>query len=121
MESQDLAKMGEDAAVEYLSELGYEILARNFHFGRNGEIDIIAKNGEYTVFAEVKTRQWGKPEHALLSITASKQRQIVRIARGYMFINGMGELNCRFDVLTVTFQRGRPIVTHFPNAFFSRE
>ena len=47
--------MGEAAAEGYLRKKGYEILARNYHIP-GGEIDIIAADKEYIIFAEVKTR-----------------------------------------------------------------
>lgn len=43
----------EDKAAEYLKSIGYDILCRNF-YGKGGEIDIVAKDNETLVFAEVK-------------------------------------------------------------------
>ncbi len=119
MNTQDLAREGEDAAAAYLSKNGYVVHVRNFHFGRNGEIDIIASKEGMTVFAEVKTRRFGTAEEALYSITPSKQKQLIRIAQGYMYTKGMGELACRFDVIVVTFQKGVPVVVHYEHAFTS--
>lgn len=48
-------KVGEDAAIYYLQKEGYVLICRNFRCFQ-GEIDIIAKDGNYLVFVEVKTR-----------------------------------------------------------------
>ncbi|MBN1448555.1 MAG: YraN family protein [Bacteroidetes bacterium] len=116
---QELARRGEQAAAELLQHEGWCILERNFHYGKAGEIDIIARDGEYTVFVEVKTRSNGWYGAAEYSITPSKQRQILRIARGWMYIQGLGELLCRFDVMTVEFVRGEAVIHHIRNAFSS--
>ena len=67
-------KTGEDAVCEYLKSMGYDVLNRNFH-SRYGEIDVIAKVGECTVFVEVKTRKsttYGTPAEF---VTQSKMLQ----------------------------------------------
>ena len=66
---------------------------------------------------EVKSRRsirFGAPECA---VTPAKQRQLLRIARGWMYVHGRGELLCRFDVIAVEFQRGTPHFHHIRNAF----
>ncbi|MFA6234809.1 MAG: YraN family protein [Bacteroidota bacterium] len=116
---QELAREGEELAARHLIEAGWTILHRNYHYGRGGEIDIIAREGDYTVFVEVKTRQslaCGAPEYA---ITPAKQRQVMRIARGYMWLQGKGELLCRFDVIAISIIRGRTNINHIMNAFTS--
>jgi putative endonuclease len=119
MTTQELAREGEDAAAAYLKKKGYDVHTRNFRFGRNGEIDIIATQGETTVFVEVKTRSFGTAEEALYSITPTKQKQVMRVAQGYQYVKGLGELNCRFDVIVVMFRRGQPVVVHYEHAFTS--
>lgn len=60
-------KIGEDAATYYLQKLGYLIICRNFKC-MQGEIDIIAKDGENLVFVEVKTRtstKYGEAKEAV--------------------------------------------------------
>ena len=48
--------MGEDAAAKFLRRAGYKILDRNVTFGKL-ELDIVALDGDMTVFCEVKTRE----------------------------------------------------------------
>ena len=112
----DRGKQGEDAAEAFLSAKGFDILERNYRHGR-GEIDIIARDGEYTVFVEVKCRsneRFGSPEYA---VTSGKQAQLRRVAAGYMYEHGFAELACRFDVITVEFRNGCADCRHLVNAF----
>ncbi len=103
----------EGLAVEYLTEHGSEILARNFYF-RGGEIDLIAKDGEYVCFIEVKYRKsnrFGVPEEA---VTTSKQKKIIQGARYYLYHNRYpSDTPCRFDVISVAGQE----ITWIKNAF----
>lgn len=93
-------KIGEEYAAEFLVNKGYQIVKRNYH-SRFGEIDIIAENNAYIVFAEVKTRD----EHFLVSpleaVTKGKQRKIVKTALLYLQ-QYPTQLQPRFDVIAVT-------------------
>lgn len=116
---QDIARNGERLAAAYLEREGWRILERNFRYGKAGEIDLIARDDDYTVFVEVKTRMSDTFGAAAYAITPGKQRQLLRLARGYMYVHGVGELLCRFDVITVEFVRGEPVINHIRNAFTS--
>ena len=52
-----LGKKGEDIALNYLTEKGYELVARNYRFSRYGELDLVMKDGNYLVFIEVRTKK----------------------------------------------------------------
>jgi putative endonuclease len=107
----------EDIAAEYLAAQGMVILRRNFHFGRTGEMDIIAQDGETLVFVEVKARRtdtYGSPEEA---ITPAKQRSLRRVAEGYLYVNGIENRECRFDVIAIRYENDEPQVRHLVNAF----
>ena len=63
-EHNELGKKGEELAVKYLQEDGYEILDRNWTF-QKAEIDIIAQKDNYLAIVEVKTRSsldFGDPQ-----------------------------------------------------------
>lgn len=110
------ARRGEEAAQEYLEGLGWTIREHNYHFGR-GEIDLIGDDGDTLVFVEVKTRtsqMYGPPEYA---ITWGKQKQLRRVAEGYLYERRITDTPCRFDVITVEFRNGRPELNHVRNAF----
>jgi putative endonuclease len=117
IKAYELGKSGEDTALQYLHQQKYEILERSFRFLR-GEIDLIARDGATLVFIEVKTRQlssFGYPEE---SVTQAKRRQIRRVARGYLLKQKLAEVECRFDVLTLTVDASsRWSITHMKNAF----
>jgi len=115
---RDIGKEGEEIAAKFLVENGFQIIERNFQFSNIGEIDIVAKDQQQTVFVEVKSRlnlEFGEPE---LAVTPKKIRQIKRMAELYLFNKGIEEIDCRFDVIAVIIGDGKkPAVTHYENAF----
>ncbi len=108
--------IGEDAATEFLVQNGYKILKRNFNFGKSGEIDIIALDGNIIVFVEVKTRSKNSPYgDALFSITPQKQKHIRKAAEGYLYVNKMIDRDCRIDVITIETDSGKNKIEHLTN------
>ncbi len=96
----DIAKIGESLAVKHLKARGCRILARNYR-ARRGEIDIIVRDDEFTVFVEVKTRRslkFGLPQAA---VTLQKQRQISKVALAYLQSQNLLDAPCRFDVIAI--------------------
>lgn len=90
----------EREAGKYLAERGYEILEYNFRC-RLGEIDIIARDGEYLVFCEVKYR-WGAGQgDPMEAVDLRKQRRISKCAAYYLMRRGLCDTLCRFDVVSV--------------------
>lgn len=116
-DNKSLGKIGEDLAVHYLKDKGYEILERNWRAYRK-EIDIIAIDGSDIVFVEVKTRQnadYGEPE---LSVNHNKRAHIYAAASSYYYQNKIG-LDVRFDVISILYHHGNPEITHIIDAFHS--
>src|SRR3954447_11552497 len=91
---------GERAAERYLKRLGYRIIARQ-HRNSGGELDLIAQDGDTTVFVEVKTRGDGERGQPVDAITADKQRRLTRAALVYMKQRGWLERRGRFDVIAI--------------------
>ena len=92
--------LGEDEAVRVLKKMGYKIIKRNFTV-RGGEIDIIANDGEYTCFIEVRMRKsnsYGSPAE---TIDERKQRRIIRAAQLYAMKNGIYDSPMRFDAVLI--------------------
>ncbi len=91
---------GETLAENYLKEMGYIILERNFKC-KLGEIDIIAKDNTHICFIEVKTRYgsfYGNPSE---SVTSLKQYKIKRTAQSYILKKKLHKFNFRFDVIEI--------------------
>jgi len=110
--------MGEDFATEYLEKQGYEILARNYNT-RLGEIDIIAKDGRYIVFVEVKSRAEDCLYAPREAVTRSKQRKICKAAMLYKLEKGLNG-QPRFDVFEIIYGKNDLEIkkfTHIKNAF----
>lgn len=101
MNKRSLGSEKENMAAEFLEKQGYRILEKNFRC-RQGEIDIIANEGRYLVFVEVKYRadsRSGEPEEA---VDAGKQYTIRRVALYYLYRNQLSETTpCRFDVVGI--------------------
>ena len=116
MSNIDKGKEGENRATALLKEAGFEIIERNYHYG-HGEIDIIAKDGEFLVFVEVKTRTSDTFGSPLYAVTRGKQKQIARVAQGYLYEKKIENVPCRFDVIGVEFIGGQARLEHIPNAF----
>ena len=85
-----LGRQGEDLAAAYLARQGCDIVTRNWRT-RSGELDIVARDGDWLVFVEVRTRRiargasgpaLGSPEE---SVTPRKQLQLVALADAYLF------------------------------------
>ena len=85
-----LGRQGEELAAAYLAQQGYHIVTRNWRT-RSGELDIVAREGEWLVFVEVRARRTGggasvpvlgPPEE---SVTPRKQLQLVTMADAYLF------------------------------------
>ncbi len=95
-----IGSLGEDVAVNYLIQNKYQIIERNFRC-KSGEIDIIAKDGGYIVFIEVKTRRnddFGTP---LEAISYSKVSKITKTAQFYLMYNNMQNNDIRFDAIEI--------------------
>lgn len=100
MTTKEIGNFGEAAACEFLEKQGITVLKRNF-YARCGEIDVIAKDGETIVFAEVKTRaskNFGVPSEF---VDYKKQEKIIQTALFYL---GNDDTDMRFDVIEVMYK-----------------
>jgi len=113
---QKFGEKGEEIAVRHLKKEGYEIIETNYRT-KLGEIDIIAKDKDTIVFAEVKTRQsvqFGNPKQA---VTIQKQKKISKVALCYLKATGQSSARARFDVVGVISNRDKAQVEIIKNAF----
>ena len=105
MTNRDAGLMCEQKVSEYLIKKGMTILERNFYC-REGEIDIVARDGEYIVFVEVKARKnmlFGSPCEA---VTYKKQRKIIMAAQMYLQKSDT-ESALRFDVIEIIYSASK--------------
>lgn len=116
--SSEKGHEGEDFACDYLVKKGFEIIDRNYRYGKTGEIDIIAKDNETLVFIEVKYRknlEFGEPEYG---ITKNKINQYKKLANAYLFDKNIDETDCRFDVVAILeLEKGKPEINYYRDAF----
>jgi putative endonuclease len=106
-ERLELGRWGERQAARKLLVAGYTIAAQNYRCAQ-GEMDIIARDGEDWVFVEVKTRRgdrFGRPEDA---ITHRKAKRLLRVAEHFLQEQGLEDAAWRIDVIAVELDaRGR--------------
>ena len=116
-EHNDVGKLGEEIAVKYLTDKGYEILERNWRAYRK-EIDIIAVDDKDIVFVEVKTRQddeYGTPE---MAVNRQKRAHIYAAASAYYYEHQIS-MDVRFDIIAILYRDGKPEINHIVDAFHS--
>jgi putative endonuclease len=105
---------GEDLAHRFLRAKGFIVVARNWRPPQGGgEIDIVAREGEWLVFVEVKTRlsvEWSSPER---DINPEKIHAVRKAARDYVRRANADEARVRFDAISIA--NGR--IDHFREAF----
>src|SRR5262245_18605866 len=109
-------KHGEDLACAELVRLGYAILDRRYRT-KFGEIDIVASEGGTTVFVEVKTRVGEQFGGAAEALTAWKQRRVTQMAVDYLARHRLHDRPCRFDVVAIDMDDGRPRIQVYAHAF----
>ena len=109
-----LGKVGEKIAEKFLKKSGLKIIEVN-KTTPFGEIDIIAKDKDYTVFVEVKTRlsaDFGEPSEA---VNFYKRQHLINSARYYLTSKHLIDTPVRFDVVEVVGEEKK--VNHIVNAF----
>lgn len=113
----ELGKLGEELAAQYLVQQGYRILEQNYRYDR-AEVDIIAqKEEDILVVVEVKTRNsdfFGDPQDF---VTPGKIKQIVKATDEYVVSNDL-DVEVRFDIIAVLKNSKEERLEHFENAFY---
>lgn len=112
----EIGKTGEKEALKLLKNKGFEIIQTNWSF-RHLEIDIVAVDGPFLVFVEVKTRSsagFGEPESF---VSRAKQRKLIKAANFY-YEQFPSEKEARFDVVSVLLTEKGIFIEHLPDAFY---
>ena len=115
MTKTETGRLGEERVCACLTERGYRIVSRNFRI-KGGEIDIIAENGDYIAFVEVKTRKRGSMVSGFEAVNRRKQGLVIRAAAEYLRRNPT-ILQPRFDTAQVTLDGEAAEVDYLENAY----
>ena len=112
-----LGDRGEQQAERFLIGLGYRIISRQYR-NRWGEIDLIAEDGPWLVFIEVKTRRTAEAGAPFEAVHRGKQTKLTNLALTYLKQRGWLERRVRFDVVSILWQEGAaPQIQLFRHAF----
>ena len=102
MNKRSVGSDKEELACEFLKSHGAKIIEKNYRC-KNGEIDIIARDGKYLCFIEVKFREstkYGEPEEAVSYI---KQKRICKVSRFYLYSKYKSlDTSIRYDVIAIS-------------------
>ena len=113
---QQFGQTSETVAARFLKKQRYKILETNYRT-RQGEIDIIARDGNTIAFIEVKARtsdHFGNPKGA---VTLQKQRKISMAALQYLKATEQSDAKARFDVVSISSRSDPPAIEIIKNAF----
>ncbi len=101
MNNRELGSNFEQKAADFLMKQGYQLLERNFRC-KLGEIDLIAKDGSYLCFIEVKYRSSTTKGFPAEAINYNKIRRITRTAQFYLLSHKISQNTpCRFDAVVI--------------------
>ena len=115
-EHNDLGKLGEELAVDFLEKNGYEILETNWVFDK-AEIDIIAQKNGILAIVEVKTRssiEFGLPQDF---VKPKKIKLLLKAVDEYVVKNDL-DVEVRFDIIAIHKESKNFNIEHFEEAFY---
>ena len=115
-ERLELGRFGEELAYKKIKRLGYKKIVRNYRCPQ-GEVDLIANDGDTLVFIEIKTRRDKSVGYAKEAVNARKRRQLSKVALFYLKSNNCFETKARFDVIAISLKGGKPLIEVIKNAF----
>jgi putative endonuclease len=115
-EHNDLGKLGEELAVEFLRKEGYEILETNWTF-QKAEVDIIAQKENTLAIVEVKTRSsldFGLPQDF---VKPKKIQLLVKAVNEYVVSKNL-DIEVRFDIIAIHKDGKSYVIEHLKDAFY---
>lgn len=116
MNKTEIGRLGEEYVCTYLKERGYTIIVRNYRI-KGGEIDIIAENGDYIAFVEVKTRKPDSMVSGFEAVNKRKRSLIIKTAADYCCKHPT-VLQPRFDVAQVIISEAKLLsIDYIINAY----
>lgn len=111
----NIGRKGEDIASNYLLNLGFVILTKNYH-SRYGEIDIICQNIDYTIFVEVKSKLHNSISELSYRVNYSKKVKMLKTIDHYLSNHKLAN-QPRIDVIEVIIYPNSHKINHIENAF----
>ena len=115
LNKRTIGALAEERAAVFLQARGMQILARNYRC-RQGEIDLIARDGRYLVFVEVKYRSSACYADPLCAVNRAKQRKICRVADYFRFTQKVpDDVPVRYDVIGILGEKTAWIPDAFPH------
>ena len=115
--NKEIGRRGESAAARYLEMMEFEILDRNWECPA-GEADIVALDGDYLVFCEVKTRTNLNKGLPCEAVGRKKRQRYELIAAWYLRSHDIVEMPVRFDVIDLLVaSENRALIRHIRDAF----
>src|SRR6478672_5340092 len=115
-EHNELGKLGEELAVDFLQKNGYAILETNWTF-QKAEVDIIAQKGDVLAVVEVKTRSsidFGLPQDF---VKPKKIQLLTKAINEYVVSNDL-DVNVRFDIIAIHRKNNEFLIEHLEDAFY---
>jgi putative endonuclease len=115
-EHNELGKLGEEMAVEYLQKDGYTILETNWTFEK-AEIDILAQKEDTLAVVEVKTRsslEFGLPQDF---VKPKKIQLLVKAVNAFVIEKDL-DIDVRFDIIAINKEGKSFVIEHLIDAFF---
>lgn len=114
---QQTGQAAETAACDHLQQHGLQLIERNYHC-RQGEIDLIMRDGNYTVFVEVRFRRNSGFGSAAESVDHRKQKKIITTASHYLQQHSkLAQQPARFDVVSMSPQGNDTDIDWIRDAF----
>jgi putative endonuclease len=115
-EHNELGKLGEELAIDFLIKNGYTILETNWVF-QKAEVDIIAKKDNILAIVEVKTRSsidFGLPQDF---VKPKKIQLLVKAVNEYVIAKDL-DIDVRFDIIAIQKEDKKFVIEHLIDAFF---
>jgi putative endonuclease len=113
----ELGRRGEQLAERHLLARGYRLVERNWRC-RQGEIDLVVRDGDALVFVEVKTRSGVAFGHPFEAITPQKLARLRRLAVEWCAVHPGERGRIRIDAVAVLAPRGAtPTIEHLVGVF----
>jgi putative endonuclease len=117
LNTTQIGKLAERLAAEYLQKKGLRLLDCNYRTA-TGEIDLIMQDCEDIVFVEVRLRNNPHFGNATESVDQHKQKKLIKAAMHYLSRHNLvDKVNCRFDVIGISYPQTKAIVEWIPDAF----